>query len=151
MGSWILGENLILIRNFYRIIDESGWAWFIPLHNGTTSVGIVMNQKAYNAKSKATDSSPAPSLTIRYRSYLHLAPGLLELVGDGVLTTKPISPPNSPNGDDSTANNIKSNEPLVKSATDFSYSADRYAGNGYRIVGDAGCKFQRYSSTMNWN
>ena len=121
-------------------VDESGWAWFIPLHDGTTSIGIVMNQKIFNAKAKCTDSAPSPSLTSRYRSYLPLAPGLLELIGDGVLTTKPVSPPNSPNGNDSTANDFKSNEPLVKSATDFSYSADQYAGNGYRIVGDAGCR-----------
>jgi flavine halogenase len=99
-----------------------------------------MNQKIFNAKAKVTDSSPSPSLTSRYRSYLPLAPGLLELIGDGVLTTKPVSPPNSPNGSDSTANDFKSKEPLVKSATDFSYSADQYAGNGYRIVGDAGCQ-----------
>ncbi len=25
-------------------VDASGWVWFIPLHNGTHSVGIVMNQ-----------------------------------------------------------------------------------------------------------
>lgn len=101
-----------------------------------------MNQKVFNAKAASIDSAATQSLTSRYRSYLCLAPGLLELIGDGVLTTKPISPPNSPNANDPTANDFKSNEPLVKSATDFSYSADRYAGNGYRIVGDAGCKFR---------
>lgn len=99
-----------------------------------------MNQKTFNAKATSTESTPVPSLTVRYRSYLSLAPGLFELLGDGVLTTKPVSPPNSPGGVDLKANDFKSNEPLVKSATDFSYSADRYAGNGYRIVGDAGCE-----------
>jgi flavine halogenase len=128
------------LKTVFSYTDESGWAWFIPLHDGTTSIGIVMNQKAYNAQAKTSDSSSStPSLTSRYRSYLSLAPGLLELIGDGVLATKPVSPPNSPNGSDSTVNDFKSNEPLVKSATDFSYSADQYAGNGYRIVGDAGC------------
>ena len=121
--------------------DESGWAWFIPLHDGTTSIGVVVNQKIFHAKSQSSNSNPTPSLTSRYRSYLPLAPGLLELIGDGVLTTKPVSPPNSPNGADSTANDFRSNEPLVKSATDFSYSADQYAGNGYRIIGDAGGQF----------
>jgi hypothetical protein len=133
-GKWIQRNLLINLPS----TDESGWAWFIPLHDGTTSIGIVMNQKIFNAKAKSNDSTP--SLTSRYRSYLPLAPGLLELIGDGVLTTKPISPPSSPNGSDP-ANDFKSNEPLVKSATDFSYSADQYAGNGYRIVGDAGCQF----------
>lgn len=23
--------------------DASGWCWYIPLHNGTTSVGVVQN------------------------------------------------------------------------------------------------------------
>jgi hypothetical protein len=99
-----------------------------------------MNQKSFNARVESTDSNPRPSLTSRYRSYLPLAPGLLKLIGDGALTTKPTSPPNSPNARDSTAGSFKSNEPLVKSAADFSYSANQYAGNGYRIAGDAGCE-----------
>lgn len=82
----------------------------------------------------------AQSLTIRYRSYLSLAPGTLELIGDGVLTNKPVSPPSSPSGTDSTGQDFKSNELLVKFATDFSYSADQYAGNGFGIKRDAGCK-----------
>jgi hypothetical protein len=136
-------QNAVRFKNrmFSPFSDESGWAWFIPLHDGTTSIGIVVNQKLFNAKLQSFDSNSTRSLTSRYRSYLPLAPGLLELIGDGVLTTKPASPPNSPNGADSTANDFRSNEPLVKSATDFSYSADRYAGRGYRIVGDAGCQF----------
>ena len=121
-------------------IDESGWAWFIPLHDGTTSIGIVMKQKLYDSRTHPTENGSTPSLTTRYRSYLALAPGTLELIGDGVLTNKPASPPNSPNGTDSVGNDFKCNEPLVKSATDFSYSADQYAGNGFRIVGDAGCE-----------
>ena len=99
-----------------------------------------MKQKLYNSRTHPTENGSTPSLTTRYRSYLALAPGTLELIGDGVLTNKPASPPNSPNGTDSVGNDFKCNEPLVKSATDFSYSADQYAGNGFRIVGDAGCE-----------
>jgi flavin-dependent dehydrogenase len=110
---------------FEALTDESGWAWFIPLHDGTTSVGIVMNQKAFNAKAKSADSTATPSLAARYRSYFSLVPGLLKLIGDGVLTSKVTS-------------NDEKSEPLVRSATDFSYSADQYAGNGYRLIGDAG-------------
>jgi flavin-dependent dehydrogenase len=108
------------------IIDESGWAWFIPLHNGTTSVGIVVNQKIYNEKLKlALPPSPfAPSATSnsnstmasRYVSSLSLAPGIVKLVSK---TGKLV-------------------EGSVKSASDFSYSAPAYSGNRYRIIGDAG-------------
>ncbi|KAF8973166.1 hypothetical protein BDZ97DRAFT_1900957 [Flammula alnicola] len=66
---------------FEALTDESGWAWFIPLHNGTTSVGVVMNEK------------------------------------------------------------------IVKSASDFSYSAPSYAGSGYRIVGDAGAFIDPFFSS----
>ena len=35
----------------------------------------------------------------------------------------------------------------VKSASDFSYSSPSYAGNGYRVVGDAGGKNRLKSHT----
>jgi flavine halogenase len=105
-------------------LDESGWAWFIPLHNGTTSVGVVMNQKIYNSRlDNANVTCPSrprgPSdstLTSRYLSSLHLAPGVVNLITQsGILEGG-----------------------SVKSASDFSYSANSYAGPGYRIIGDAG-------------
>jgi len=83
-----------------------------------------MNEKIYKAKSQRP---PSPSvfnsssssnfhLTIRYLSNLSLAPGVVNLITpSGVL-----------------------DEGSVKSASDFSYSAPSYAGNGYRIIGDAG-------------
>ncbi len=107
--------------------DESGWAWFIPLHNGTTSVGVVMNQEVYNQKLKRpTPSSPFSSgsasnhsdsdSTTRYLASLSLAPHLVDLIGNkGMLM-----------------------EGTIAKASDYSYSAPSYAGNGYRIVGDAG-------------
>ncbi|KAH8771592.1 hypothetical protein F5882DRAFT_452398 [Hyaloscypha sp. PMI_1271] len=33
---------------FEALRDESGWAWFIPLHNGTHSIGFVRNQEFFN-------------------------------------------------------------------------------------------------------
>jgi len=65
---------------------------------------------------------------IRYLSDISLAPGVLNLIGSGVLVSK-IS-----TGDSVT-------EPAIRSASDFSYSAEQYAGNGYRIAGDAGGEF----------
>ncbi|KAF7321539.1 hypothetical protein MKEN_00674800 [Mycena kentingensis (nom. inval.)] len=119
---------------FEALTDESGWAWFIPLHNGHTSVGVVMNQKRYNEKLKAPaapspfspDSAPNPtqSTTIaRYFSNLSLAPGVVKLMADGMM------------------------EGSVRSASDYSYSAPSYAGPGYRIVGDAGAFIDPFFSS----
>nr|GAT57884.1 predicted protein [Mycena chlorophos] len=111
---------------FEALTDESGWAWFIPLHSGVFSVGVVMNQKIYNEKVKGplepspftTAAAPNPtnsSTVSRYLSSLSLAPGVIELItAAGVM------------------------EGGVHSASDYSYSASSYAGNRYRIVGDAG-------------
>ncbi|KAF8629421.1 hypothetical protein AX15_003471 [Amanita polypyramis BW_CC] len=111
---------------FEALTDESGWAWFIPLHNGTTSIGVVMNERVYN-KSANSPLFPSPfeskqipiphgsSTTSRYISNLSLAPGLVELV--------------NPHG--------RLLQGSVRSGSDFSYSAPSYAGNGYRIIGDA--------------
>ncbi|KAJ7039109.1 FAD binding domain-containing protein [Mycena alexandri] len=111
---------------FEALTDESGWAWFIPLHNGRTSVGVVMNQKIYNEKLKQnveptyfpSSSIPNPTNSNMVNHYLCnilLAPGVVKLVGTGAMEVD-----------------------SVKSATDFSYSAPSYADCGYRIIGDAG-------------
>lgn len=86
----------------------------------------MMNQQAFNRKAKSSDADS--TLATRYRSHFGLAPGLVKLIGNGVLVTKAGS-------EDGKA------DPLVRSATDFSYSANQYAGNGYRLAGDAGGEF----------
>ncbi|KAL0955995.1 hypothetical protein HGRIS_002172 [Hohenbuehelia grisea] len=122
---------------FEALTDESGWAWFIPLHNGTTSVGVVMNQEMYNEKHKAnpqmestfpssTAPNPGNSATVsRYLCNLKFAPGLLRLIGQ----------------------NGKMVQNSVHSASDFSYSAPSYAGMGYRIIGDAGAFIDPFFSS----
>jgi len=104
--------------------DESGWAWFIPLHDGTTSIGVVMNQVIYNEKVCALKGS---SLEDRYRSSVCLAPALVKLIGSGRIVQKDAAEgqPGQP-------------DPLIRSASDFSYSAPSYGGPGFRLVGDAG-------------
>ncbi|KAJ7342321.1 hypothetical protein DFH08DRAFT_874089 [Mycena albidolilacea] len=104
----------------------TGLAWFIPLANGRTSVGVVMNQKIYNDKMKQPaeptyflpSSIPNPTKSImvnRYLCNILLAPGVAKLLGVAVMEVG-----------------------SVKSATDFSYSAPSYTDCGYRIIGDAG-------------
>ncbi|KAF7983855.1 hypothetical protein HWV62_18176 [Athelia sp. TMB] len=131
--SGILHHISIDIRDLIFVpADETGWAWFIPLHNGQTSIGVVMNQRALNAKTRAANASETKlSLLARYQSYLPLAPGLLKLIGNGKLVPK----------------SSDLGEPLVRSASDFSYQADRYAGDGYRIAGDAGAFIDPFFSS----
>ena len=100
-----------------------------------------MNQKQYNKKVKRgptsspllsrmqSSHSPPPltsTTTIRYLCDLSLAPGVIELLERSTLITK-VDDEGIP-------------EPTVRSASDFSYSAEHYAGKNYRIVGDAGCE-----------
>ncbi|KAF7315201.1 hypothetical protein MIND_00034500 [Mycena indigotica] len=75
---------------FEALTDESGWAWFIPLHTGVTSVGVVMNQQLYHEKIQnqtltspfgtAAVPDPSSALTQRYISSLSLAPGVVKLI-----------------------------------------------------------------------
>lgn len=102
---------------FEAMTDESGWGWFIPLHNGTVSVGIVLHQETSNAKKAAgRDASANGSHSLRdhYLDQLRYLPGLKALLGTASLAGG-----------------------VVKSASDYSYSADRYAGDHFRIIGDA--------------
>lgn len=100
------------------VVDESGWAWFIPLHNGTTSVGIVMNQEISKQKKAATASTQE-----YYDTSLKQAPMLLELLGEGKQVTD------------------------IKSASDYSYNASAYSFPYARIVGDSGCFIDPFFSS----
>ncbi|KAG9311921.1 hypothetical protein JVU11DRAFT_8182 [Chiua virens] len=125
VGTYGLGTGREGAPWFEALRDDSGWAWFIPLHDGTTSIGVVVNQKRYQDQWKET---PGPStLCKRYRALLALAPSLVQLIGTGTLVAKHAE------GDPRGGADL-----VVRSAADFSYSAARYAGEGFRIVGDAG-------------
>jgi hypothetical protein len=101
---------------FEALNDESGWAWIIPLHNGTTSVGFVMHQTMSNKKKAILKADGTkPSLTEHYLDQLQYVPGVKERIGD-----KGSFIPGS-----------------TKSTSDFSYSASRYSGDHFRIIGDA--------------
>jgi hypothetical protein len=167
-------------------IDESGWAWFIPLSEGLTSVGIVRDQTAFNRDARPYgrrtsqsfihppttpprgfwDGSPtsssvdsfshhgssanppscgtppssplSPTLPFspggswhassgaeqRYTKALDLTPGVKRLLGpEGVMLRG------------------ESESDTVRTASDYSYSASSYAGENFRIVGDAAGPF----------
>ncbi|KAF7335132.1 putative halogenase [Mycena venus] len=93
---------------WHALTDETGWAWFIPLHNGTVSVGVVISEDSNRIKKSMQDSGET-----HYLTQLRLAPGLMNLLGDAKFTGQ------------------------IKSAGDYSYSASEYAGKNYRVAGDA--------------
>ena len=78
------------------------------------------------------------ALADRYLSLLHLAPGVLKLIGEGKLVK--VDDGEHPISEEEY---IGSEVPMTRSASDYSYSAGRYAGNGWRIVGDAGGTYAR--------
>ncbi|KAJ6630160.1 FAD/NAD(P)-binding domain-containing protein [Mycena sp. CBHHK59/15] len=104
---------------FEALTDESGWCWFIPLHDGTTSVGIVQNQDiSNNKKAQAKERGEDASTAAHYHRELNLAPNIQVLMGDATMYKKPDAP-------------------LISAASDYSYHASSYAGPHYRLVGDA--------------
>lgn len=115
-----------MLFNLKCCADESGWAWFIPLHDNTVSVGVVQNEsrsKLKKSQLQRTDDDSTSLTQAFYLDQLYLAPGLRKLLGDACL----VSP--------------------IKSASDFSYSASSHAGSGYRIVGDAGAFIDPFFSS----
>ncbi|KAJ5369519.1 FAD/NAD(P)-binding domain-containing protein [Penicillium cosmopolitanum] len=50
---------------FFEAIDDgSGWAWYIPLHDGTVSVGITIKQDRVSAKKKAATEYASSHLRV---------------------------------------------------------------------------------------
>ncbi len=108
-----------------------------------------MDQKQLGIRSRASSSassSPllggrrpsissrtASTLAARYVSFLQLAPGVLDLLGDGELVTVKTDEDGS-----------EEEPPVARSASDYSYSATEYAGPGFRLVGDAGGTSSRF-------
>ena len=81
------------------------------------------NYLGFSQKSPRPIPSSTSSSTKLYLETLELAPGLKKLLGDGKLV-------------DHLGSN-DGNRSLVHTASDFSYTADSYAGDGWRAIGDA--------------
>ncbi|KAI5456848.1 hypothetical protein BGZ63DRAFT_365921 [Mariannaea sp. PMI_226] len=95
------------------IDDGSGWAWFIPLHDGTVSVGLTLRQDLVASKKRACGSLDTLSF---YKETLKETPGIAKLLENADLQSE-----------------------CLRSASDWSYSATNYASSYLRIAGDAGC------------
>ncbi|PLB52235.1 FAD/NAD(P)-binding domain-containing protein [Aspergillus steynii IBT 23096] len=96
---------------FEALDDASGWAWFMPLHDGTRSVGIVQDQKLATEKKRELGR---PSTLDFYKQCVKMAPRTKELLSEAEVVTD------------------------VKSASDWSYTASAYHLSNARICGDAG-------------
>lgn len=90
------------------LVDGTGWVWAIPLHDGTLSVGAVVHSTYYR-ELRATLGGAAEV----YRACLARAPQVTAMLAEATC------------------------DPRVRTWQDFSYIADRFAGPGFRLVGDA--------------
>ncbi|KAK0648450.1 hypothetical protein B0T16DRAFT_408212 [Cercophora newfieldiana] len=121
-GRYGVGTPQEGVPYFEALSDGSGWAWFIPLHDGTTSVGIVINQEVATRKKKEMGS---PGGKAFYLEMLKAVPRILgPMLKDATLVSDQI-----------------------KAASDWSYSASSYASYNTRIVGDAGCFIDPFFSS----
>ncbi|KAI1372125.1 hypothetical protein F4677DRAFT_274912 [Hypoxylon crocopeplum] len=104
---------------FEALTDASGWVWYIPLHTGKVSVGVVMNQNTSTTKKRASglDSKGL------YLDTIKNTPGIQRLLENAQLTTD------------------------IKSASDWSYSAPAYASPYVRMAGDAACFIDPFFSS----
>ncbi|KIJ53639.1 hypothetical protein M422DRAFT_241880 [Sphaerobolus stellatus SS14] len=119
---------------FETLTNGSGWAWIIPVNlkytdqPGTASVGVIMKQEIADMRRKNNVDAKSLSVQDHYLQNLDLGPGLKTMLEDAELLR--------PEG-----------EPLIRSASDYSYSAQPYAGMYYRLVGDAGAFIDPYFSS----
>jgi flavin-dependent dehydrogenase len=100
------------------LLDGTGWSWVIPLHDGTTSVGIVIDSDTYKRVRREHGS-----LEETFRAELDQCPETTKLLGDGRAVGE------------------------VRSFQDYSYAAERFSGPGFRLVGDAAGFIDPFFST----
>ena len=86
-----------------RETDESGWAWFIPLSESLTSVGIVRNQTSFNRSAQVyrprNSQSFCPSPITPLTSFRDASPTSSSVDSLSLLSAHPPShgtPPSSP-------------------------------------------------------
>ena len=97
--------------------DGSGWFWAIPVDEDLLSVGLVINKDIY--KKRRTKVSMEQVLLDAIAD----CPYVADLIAPGELTSP------------------------VKIDRDFSYSAEKFSGPGYFLVGDAACFLDPLIST----
>lgn len=100
-------------------LDGSGWCWTIPLHDGTLSVGYVIHRDHFAAMKKDCDGD--------LQAIFSKVTGLCPTVGRMLRGARQ-------KGD-------------VQIWQDYSYIAERFAGPGFRLAGDAAGFIDPFFST----
>ena len=95
--------------NIFIESHPDGWCWTIPLHNGQTSVGVVLDSAAAQARDDLRD------MVGFLRSQIEQAPHTAKLLREAELVSGPF---------------------VVK---DWSYVSRKVVGAGYILLGDAAC------------
>lgn len=90
------------------LTDGSGWAWVIPLHDGSESVGVVIHKDRYAALKKELKEPEAI-----FHRQLSLAPDSTALLAGAQPVTE------------------------TRVWQDYSYCASSFGGPGYRLAGDS--------------
>lgn len=104
-----------------HLVGDGWWAWIIPLKGGDVSVGVVYDQRRVEFPKDG-------ALGDRLKSFLCAHPAGRELLADATCIE----------GD-------------VLSRANLPYSSDRYFGDGFALVGDAGAFLDPfYSPGMDW-
>lgn len=115
----ICDKKQLVLCSSNAVLDAGGWIWYIPLHNGKVSVGVVMNQDLSTSKKRERDLD---SRAI-YLEEINKCPGMKGLLEKATLVSD------------------------LKSASDWSYSAPAYSSPYVRIAGDAGCFIDPFFSS----
>lgn len=97
---------------------SDGWFWAIPLHDGTMSVGLVTGRDHFNQQRNELGSVDAV-----YQKALRECLPVLDLLDGAEQVTG------------------------MKVEQDYSYAAERFAGPGYLLSGDAACFLDPLLST----
>jgi flavin-dependent dehydrogenase len=100
------------------IAFPQGWTWLIPLRDGLMSIGHVVHVDSFRAGRRQQ-----PSLLDLFEAYRAESPNLQPLMADATLHSE------------------------IRVDADFSYSADKFAGPGWYLSGDAGCFLDPLLST----
>lgn len=95
-----------------------GWLWGIPLHDGTMSVGLVLDKTTFKEQRQRFDS-----LEQIYLNAIDSCPLIADLVKSAKLLTN------------------------IRTEQDYSYIARSVTGPGYFLVGDAACFIDPLLST----
>lgn len=100
------------------ISSEDGWFWNIPLHDGTTSVGLVTGRDIFNEKKNALGG-----IQEVYDKAISETPHLKRLLEGAEQVSG------------------------MKVEQDYSYTAESFCGPGYLLSGDAACFLDPLLST----